>query len=109
MRRCKSAVTPVQEGTKNPLVLWVDDNPRNNVYERKALESVGVRFKLSENTADALNILLGQSFGAVISDMARREGPREGYVLLDALRARGDDTPLFFYASTNAPEHKRET
>jgi CheY-like chemotaxis protein len=105
----ESAVTLVQEGSKNPLVLWVDDNPQNNVYERKALESVGIRFVLSENTTDALNILSRQSFGAIISDMGRREGIREGYVLLDALRAQGDDTPLFFYASSDAPEHKRET
>jgi hypothetical protein len=41
--------------------------------------------------------------------MGRREGPREGYVLLDRLRAHGDGTPLFFYASSNSPEHKRET
>lgn len=109
VRSVESAVTLVQEGTKNPVVLWVDDNPQNNIYERKALESVGIRFVLSENTADALRILANQPFGAIISDMGRREGPREGYVLLDSLRARGDDTPLFFYASSNAPEHKRET
>jgi hypothetical protein len=41
--------------------------------------------------------------------MGRSEGPREGYVLLDALRSRGDQTPLFFYATSNAPEHKKET
>ena len=109
VRSVESAVALVQEGANNPLVLWVDDNPTNNIYERKALESVGVRFVLSENTKDALGILARQSFGAVISDMGRREGPREGYVLLDAIRASGDQTPLFFYASSNAPEHKRET
>jgi hypothetical protein len=48
-------------------------------------------------------------FWAVISDMGRREGPREGYALLDAMRSGGDETPLFFYASSNAPEHKQET
>jgi hypothetical protein len=44
-----------------------------------------------------------------VSDMRRREGPREGYVLLDAMRSRGNQTPLFFYASSNAPEYKQET
>ena len=48
-------------------------------------------------------------FTTIISDMGRREGPREGYVLLDQLRNNGDQTPLFFYASSNAPEHKIET
>lgn len=109
MGSVESAVTLVQEGTNNPLVLWVDDNPQNNIYERKALEAVGVRFVLSENTSEALRLLSTQSFGAIISDMGRLEGPREGYALLDALRARGDNTPLFFYASSNAPEHRRET
>jgi len=109
VRSVERAVDLVQEGTGNPRVLWVDDRPSNNTYVRQALESVGVQFVLSETTKDALDILSKQSFGAIISDMGRREGPREGYVLLDALRARGDETPLFFYASSNAPEHKRET
>ena len=109
VRSVENAVTLVQEGAKNTRVLWVDDNPHNNTYERKALESVGIRFVLSETTSDALTILSQHSFGAIISDMGRREGPREGYVLLDALRSGGDDTPLFFFASSNSPEHKRET
>jgi CheY-like chemotaxis protein len=109
VRTVDSAVTRIQEGVKNPLVLWVDDNPTNNVYERKAFESVGVRFVLSETTKEALNELSRQSFAAVISDMGRREGPREGYTLLDELRTRGDQTPLFFYAASNAPEHQQET
>lgn len=109
VRSVENVVALVQTGTENPLVLWVDDNPDNNVYERQALEAIGIRFFLSENTADALNALSRQSFGAIISDMGRSEGPREGYALLDALRARGDDTPFFIYASSNAEEHRRET
>jgi CheY-like chemotaxis protein len=90
-------------------ILWVDDRPDNNIYERAAFESVGVTFTLSESTNEALDILSKTKFAAVISDMGRREGPREGYLLLDALRGRGDRTPFFIYASSNAPEHKRET
>lgn len=90
-------------------VLWVDDRPENNVYERQAFEAVGIDFTLSLNTKDALERLSKQKFAAVISDMGRKEGTREGYVLLDAMREKGDKTPLFFYASSNAPEHKRET
>ena len=39
----------------------------------------------------------------VWKDLAR------GTCCLDRLRQQGDQTPLFFYASSNAPEHKRET
>jgi CheY-like chemotaxis protein len=102
------AVALTQEGTVNPTVLWVDDSPSNNTFERRAMEAVGIRFVLSLTTTDALKKLSGRTFDAVISDMGRPEGPREGYVLLDAMRAKGDETPLFFYASSNAPEHKQE-
>ena len=89
-------------------VLWVDDRPENNVYERGAFEALGLRFTLSLATDDALNQLRKNKFAAVISDMGRKEGPREGYKLLDAIRANGDQTPLVIYAGSNSPEHKQE-
>jgi CheY-like chemotaxis protein len=76
---------------------------------RQAFEGVGIRFTLALSTDEALESLAQTKYAAIISDMGRREGPREGYVLLDRLRNQGDRTPLFFYASSNAPEHKRET
>jgi CheY-like chemotaxis protein len=90
-------------------VLWVDDRPENNIYERRAFEAVGLRFTLALSTKEALDEVGRRKFAAIISDMGRREGPREGYVLLDTLRRQGIRTPLFFYASSNAPEHKKET
>ncbi len=90
-------------------VLWVDDRPENNVYERQAFEGMGLHFTLAFSTNEAFERLSHSKYAAIISDMGRREGPREGYVLLDRLRKQGDHTPLFFYAASNAPEHKRET
>lgn len=90
-------------------VLWVDDRPRNNVYERQAFEAAGLQFTLAKSTEEALAILQERRFAAIISDMGRAEGPREGYRLLDAVRAQDKDTPFFIYASSNAPEHKQET
>lgn len=96
------------DGRKNH-ILWVDDRPENNTWERQAFEAIGIRFTLALSTEEAFEKLSQNRFAAIISDMGRREGPREGYVLLDRLRREGDMTPLFFYASSNAPEHKRET
>jgi CheY-like chemotaxis protein len=90
-------------------ILWVDDRPDNNVNERNAFEAMGITFSLALTTDKALTNLKRRRFAAIISDMGRKEGPREGYVLLDKLRASGDQTPLFFYAASNSPEHKRET
>lgn len=90
-------------------VLWVDDRPENNVYERKAFESVGLRFTLACSTQEGLKFIEQCKFAAIISDMGRKEGSREGYVLLDAIRRQGDHTPFFIYAGSNLPEHKQET
>jgi CheY-like chemotaxis protein len=98
----------MEDGWRNR-ILWVDDRPENNVFERQAFEAVGLQFTLATSTNEALERLSSNNYGAIISDMGRREGPREGYVLLDRLRQQGDRTPLFFYASSNEPEHKRET
>ena len=93
----------------NNRVLWVDDQPHNNRYERLAFESIGLRLTLAQSTNEGLEKLRQNQYAAIISDMERREGLREGYALLDRLREQGDRTPLFFYTSSNAPEHKRET
>ncbi|MBB4017790.1 CheY-like chemotaxis protein [Chelatococcus caeni] len=97
------------EDTWRNHVLWVDDRQENNVFERQAFEAYGIRFTLVESTSEALSKLKIQRFAAVISDMGRREGPREGYKLLDELRSNGNKIPLFFYASSRAPEHIQET
>jgi CheY-like chemotaxis protein len=107
-RTAGPAAVATEDGWKNH-ILWVDDRPENNKYERQAFEAMGLRFTLALSTDEAFDKLSQAKFAAIISDMGRREGPREGYVLLDRLRKEGDLTPLFFYAASNAPEHKRET
>ena len=106
------AAGPAHAGTSDGWrihILWVDDRPENNTYERQAFEAMGLRFSLALSTDEAFERLSQNKYAAIISDMGRREGPREGYVLLDRLREEGDRTPLFFYATSNAAEHKRET
>ncbi|MDK7838786.1 response regulator, partial [Klebsiella pneumoniae] len=88
-------------------ILWVDDRPENNVYERQAFEAQGIEFALALSTDEALELLKTNKFAAIISDMDRKEGAQEGYVLLERLRAMGDKTPFMIYASSDLPEHKR--
>lgn len=89
-------------------ILWVDDRPDNNTYERRAFESFGLRFTLALSTNEALGFLKSNKYAAIISDMGRREGSREGYVLLDTIRRQGNQTPFIIYAGSNLPEHKQE-
>lgn len=91
------------------IVLWVDDQPHSNLYERRALEVLGVRVIVATSTEEALRLLGNRSFDMIISDMGRPGDARAGYTLLDHLRSTGDRTPFFIYASSGAPEHIRES
>ena len=90
-------------------VLWVDDNPNNNSYERQALEALGVSFVLAISTDEALKKISRQRFDAIISDMGRPPDSRAGYTLLDKLRSNGDQTPFIISASSRDPEHVAES
>lgn len=89
-------------------VLWVDDNPNNNSYQRQALEAIGVSFVLAKSTDEGLKKISKQRFDAIISDMGRPPDSRAGYTLLDKLRSSGDQTPFIIYAGSRAPEHVAE-
>lgn len=89
-------------------LLWVDDHPENNIFERRAFAAQGIEVVLARSTDEALRLLESRRYAVIISDMGRREGPREGYALLERLRARGDTTPFLIYAGSNRLEHKQE-
>lgn len=89
-------------------ILWVDDLPDDNIYVRKAFEAVGFTCLLARSTDEALELLKNNKFEAIISDMQRPEGPREGYVLLEKVRKQENNTPFFIYRYKNLPEHKKE-
>lgn len=84
-------------------VLWVDDKPQNNKWERRAFEEYGMRFTLAKSTSEARKLLSeGTQFAAIISDMGRPEDPQAGLTLLKWVRnspAPGRDTPYFIYTS----------
>ncbi len=95
----------LKERNKPGTILWVDDQPENNAYKRKTLEQYGLEFTLALSTRQALSILRTQSFSLIISDMGRKEGPREGYVLLDELRKTDRATPFLIYSNLPKEGH----
>lgn len=92
----------------NASVLWVDDRPQNNRFERSALQQLGVTVDLSTSTDDALKRLSLDSYDLIISDMGRPPDDRAGYTLLDALRKRQNQTPFLIYAGSRSPQHIAE-
>ncbi|MGC1218569.1 MAG: response regulator [Phormidesmis sp.] len=100
------AVTPntIRQASQSK-ILWVDDRPENNVYERQALETLGVSFVLAASTDEAIEHVSRRRFSVIISDMGRPPDPQAGYTLLDQLRASGDKTPFIIYAGSRAAKH----
>ncbi len=105
----EKTVTPrtVEEAQQKRL-LWVDDRPFNNVYERQALEALGFRIATSTSTDDALQKMEGQRYDLIISDMGRPPDDRAGYTLLSAVREFDRRIPFLIYAGSRKPEHQRE-
>ena len=100
----RASQSPIQTRT----LLWVDDNPANNILERQAFEAAGYTITLARSTQEALARLETTKFTAIISNMGRPEGADAGYTLLDDLRGRGDKTPFFIYSTSNEKKYKRE-
>lgn len=100
-----SSISRLSEAT----VLWVDDKPANNVYERKSMEALGIRFTLSLDTTDALDKLQLNRYDVIISDMGRGNDRRAGYTLLEEIKKRGNSTPLIFYSTNSSSSIKQES
>jgi CheY-like chemotaxis protein len=92
-----------REAPQSRSVLWVDDSPRNNLWERKALESYGMRFALALDTTSAQRAILERGpFAAIISDMGRPGDKQAGMTLLEWIRENKIDTPYFIYTTSRS-------
>jgi CheY-like chemotaxis protein len=87
-------------------ILWVDDNPLNNVYEESVFRQLGATVMQATSTEQALHYLVSNTYDLIISDIHRvengRSNPSAGYELLDEIRRRKIQIPLVFYTSSVA-------
>ncbi|MFC1882351.1 RNA-binding domain-containing protein [Thermodesulfobacteriota bacterium] len=95
MRRAKF-LTSVCKGSQ---LLWVDDNPGNNIYERMTLKSLGISVDIALSSDEAMNMLSYQMYDAIISDMKRDGNSKAGLKFLRATAEDRIDIPLVFYLS----------
>jgi CheY-like chemotaxis protein len=87
----------VRAATEGAKVLWIDDRPENNVWERELFASLGVTCSTAETTRTAVAMLKGEEFHAIISDVARDEDPVDGLQAVGLLRAASPAVPIIFY------------
>lgn len=91
-------------------ILWVDDNPTNNINEHLALQALGITITKVLSTEEALLELSKNSFDVIVSDMGRLDDPQAGYTLLDKLQSKNHDTKISFiiYAGSSTSAHQAE-
>ena len=98
----------VEKVLRGARVLWVDDHPEHNAWERELFRSLGVAIVPVESTRSALACLESEAFDLVISDIRRDHEPTNGIEgAMQVHRAR-PSLPIVFYVhtldSTRIPE-----
>ena len=78
-------------------ILWVDDNPENNVHEREALLTLGTVTDVATSTEEGINALRTNVYDLVISDMRRGSASNEGMSLLREIRQGRYPQRMVFY------------
>jgi CheY-like chemotaxis protein len=89
-------------------ILWVDDNPSNNMLAVRALRRLQLDIEQVTTTELGLDALNRRHFDLIISDMGRGSNMRAGYDLLKAVRDQGSAIPFFIFAGADKPEFRRE-
>lgn len=85
-------VQPVFQGAT---ILWVDDDPANNMPFRQLLRMLGAAVEVARSTDEALQLCAVGRFDLVVSDIKReRENGIDGLAIL---RTAGFSAPAVFY------------
>jgi CheY-like chemotaxis protein len=83
--------------TRLARLLWVDDNPDNNLYETVALEQLGRFITKTTSTEAAMRYLDELPISLIITDVGRGNDPRAGEELIRRIRAAGRTLPIVVY------------
>jgi CheY-like chemotaxis protein len=88
-------------------ILWVDDEPDNNIEEQMLLSQLGAQITSAENTTAALTDLRTRTFDVVISDMKRGEETTAGLTLLAKMSEDHFNVPIIIYTGTDQSDQSR--
>jgi CheY-like chemotaxis protein len=100
---CVSAVSTLARMPRRAArVLWVDDRPANNEFERKLLRPHGIVFDSVVSTAEAIEQLVNETYDLVITDLGRQgssdRSASAGAAFLDQPVIRDGGPPVIVYA-----------
>jgi CheY-like chemotaxis protein len=93
-------------------VLWVDDRPANNEYERQRLRPAGIVFDNVVSTREAIEQLANESYDLVITDLGREGSSDRSYdagtTFLQHPAVRSGGPPVIVYAGRWAVARREE-
>lgn len=89
---------------KDAQILWVDENPKNNINERKIFRKLKTNVDIAKDTKEALDMLKNGGYDLVISDIARGKDATAGLKFLEQFRKEDKTTPVVFYIGEFFPE-----
>lgn len=107
-------VSTIENAARLPIarthVLWVDDDPKRNIYEKIALRKFGLCFTWAKDTATAMDLIRAnpKKFSLVISDFRRDGDKQAGYPLLDQIKVEAPKLPFIFYVGRFTPEQRND-
>lgn len=78
-------------------VLWIDDNPDNNIEENLMLRELGLLVTQTLSSEGARRYLERATFDLVITDVGRTGDPEAGLKDIATLRASEADRPIIVY------------
>jgi hypothetical protein len=116
MRRARR----VRDVLQGALILWVDENPLNNLPERRSLQSLGIQVDIAREAEEAFALLSANGYHAIISEMEHGGVEDWGERFLTEIRKRGvyrwtvfyllefdpsRGIPAYAFGMTNRPDH----
>jgi CheY-like chemotaxis protein len=90
----------VEKVMRGARVLWVDDHPEHNAWERELFRSLGVVIVSVESTRSALACLETEPFDVVVSDIARDDESGDGVEGARQIRRAMPSLPIVFYVGS---------
>jgi CheY-like chemotaxis protein len=78
-------------------VLWVDDHPENNTYERQAMLALGAFVDIAKSSTEARSMMSQSRYDLLISDIDRDGVPDEGLRFLSQMHERNSCPRTIFY------------
>lgn len=106
-----TTATPEPATTVERRILWVDDEPQNNILLSEFLRDQGVDVDVALSTAEAMRQIGRRTYAAVVTDLGRVEEGNyvddAGVELIKCVRDRNITIPIYVYTSKDGVKRAR--